>query len=255
LVGTNVTFDGSKSTGKITNYNWVFGDGSNANLTTPRVTHVYSNQGIYNVTLTVIDKNGLLASDTIKVTVAKNLQLFFHNYATLSYATNSSLISIALANTSQPISNVSNYEKINCLLNGGQQGGQTIWYGMLVFTTYLPENLYIAGSANISFFVNSTDSFSRKQVGEYAFAIGDINATGPVASFSSDIQGGQGNPFTPKPEKITLSIKVDNVFKAEHQICFIIELVTNKKGWSVGVYFDSVGNNSGAVLPVVYPQG
>ena len=257
LVGSNVILDGTDSTGRLVSYSWVFGDGFQARLITSSVTHVYSNPGIYNVTLTVTDNNGFTASDTIKVTVTENIQLFFHNYVVVSRSENNSKIIIEGANALQPILNNSSYEKINCLQYGGRQEGQTIWGGDLMFqTSPLRTDLNVAGSVKIVFFVNSTDSFTRKQGGGYIFGVADINETnGAVAAFLSDIQGaGQGNPFTPKPSKITLFVNsVDHVFKAGHRIGFFIGVGGNKKGWSVGVFFDSAGSNSGAILPVVNP--
>ncbi|MCW3014796.1 MAG: hypothetical protein JWO02_1888 [Solirubrobacterales bacterium] len=63
--GDTITFDGSKSTdpegasgGGIAKYRWFFGDGSTQETTTPAITHVYSQLGIYNATLTVVDTGG-----------------------------------------------------------------------------------------------------------------------------------------------------------------------------------------------------
>ena len=53
-------FDGSLSqisTGAISKYTWDFGDGS-VNVSTRNVTHEYSAAGTYDLTLTVLDKNG-----------------------------------------------------------------------------------------------------------------------------------------------------------------------------------------------------
>jgi hypothetical protein len=199
----------------------------------------------------------LMASDSTTVTVAENIQLFFHNYSVVYQSENSSSIVIEGVSALEPILNVSSYEKINCLQYNGQQEGQTIWGGNLMFqTSPLLTDLYVAGNAKITFFVNSTDSFTKKQGGGYVFGVVDVNETGGIAAaFQSDIQGGgQGNPFMPKPTKITLSVNsVDHVFKAGHRIGFFIGLGGNKKGWKVSVFFDSVGSNSGAILPDVDP--
>jgi PKD repeat protein/FtsP/CotA-like multicopper oxidase with cupredoxin domain len=53
------------SSGTITNWFWNFGDGSTTNVTTPVVSHVYTNAGTYSVTLTVI---GPCGSNTITKT-------------------------------------------------------------------------------------------------------------------------------------------------------------------------------------------
>lgn len=57
---TEFTFDGTCSSdpdGYIVSYNWDFGDGSND--VGPTVTHVYGTAGIYRVTLTVTDNQGI----------------------------------------------------------------------------------------------------------------------------------------------------------------------------------------------------
>jgi outer membrane protein assembly factor BamB len=58
-VNQQVTFDASGNSGSITSYIWQFGDNNVTTVTQPTVNHVYSQQGIYNVTLTVNDTNGL----------------------------------------------------------------------------------------------------------------------------------------------------------------------------------------------------
>jgi len=60
-----VTFDASGSydpDGNITKYIWIFGDGSNATTDTPTITHVYEKRGVYKVSLTVVDDEGLFNS-------------------------------------------------------------------------------------------------------------------------------------------------------------------------------------------------
>jgi len=70
LVGREVFFDGSGSSdsdGSIQTYYWFFDDGSSDSGV--KVSHVYSNAGEYNVTLSVIDNGGATGSDTTLVTV------------------------------------------------------------------------------------------------------------------------------------------------------------------------------------------
>jgi len=67
---TLVSFDGTGSTdsdGTINTYRWDFGDGGSALGAV--VTHNYTSNGIYNVTLNVTDNDGASDEDTCKVTV------------------------------------------------------------------------------------------------------------------------------------------------------------------------------------------
>ena len=60
--GEKVTFNASTSTpngGAIINYRWDFGDGNITLTTDPLITHVYAPGGSFNVTLTILDSEGL----------------------------------------------------------------------------------------------------------------------------------------------------------------------------------------------------
>src|SRR2546422_821820 len=75
LVNQTVTFDGSSSFdpspgGLITSYTWTFGDGSPSG-SGPVVTHAYSQQGTYAVSLTVTNNNGLSSTLTFFITVGR----------------------------------------------------------------------------------------------------------------------------------------------------------------------------------------
>jgi len=77
-----ITFDASASTpngGTITNYSWNFGDGNITAVGNPIITHVYTASGIYTVTLTVTDSEGLsgATSKSIVVTGATGPQADF----------------------------------------------------------------------------------------------------------------------------------------------------------------------------------
>jgi PKD repeat protein len=66
----NVRFDGEQSSsikGKIINYEWDFGDGSDLQ-TGKSVSHIFNNPGVYTVTLTVEEDSGRTASGTIEIT-------------------------------------------------------------------------------------------------------------------------------------------------------------------------------------------
>lgn len=66
FIKEQITFDGSKSTGDITYYNWSFGDGNKNSGKT--VTHSYSKTGIYTVTLTCTGPAGT-DSDTVNIEI------------------------------------------------------------------------------------------------------------------------------------------------------------------------------------------
>ncbi len=72
--GTTVEFNASSSyddDGHIVRYIWDFGDGNTTNTTTPIITHNYEKDGVYAVTLTVIDNDGLSDSRTKLINVGK----------------------------------------------------------------------------------------------------------------------------------------------------------------------------------------
>jgi PKD repeat protein len=67
--GEPISLDGSTSTGDnaLVGFQWDFGDGSTGN--TPIIEHTYTQAGVYNVTLTVTDIQGLIGSTTAQVQV------------------------------------------------------------------------------------------------------------------------------------------------------------------------------------------
>jgi PKD repeat protein len=73
-VGIPVTFDASGSTdpnGDIATYEWDFGDGGpKVTVTTPTVEHIYAAEGLYDVSLTVMDETGLSDSDATTADIA-----------------------------------------------------------------------------------------------------------------------------------------------------------------------------------------
>jgi PKD repeat protein len=67
-----VTFNASSSydpDGYIVSYRWDFGDGNTTTVAVPIVNHKYAKPGTYNVTLTVIDDEGLSASAKDSITI------------------------------------------------------------------------------------------------------------------------------------------------------------------------------------------
>lgn len=78
--GLDASFDGTGSSdpdGTITFYSWDFGDGTTG--TGPTVTHTYATGGDYEVTLSVLDNDGALATTTKTVTADSPTQTVISN--------------------------------------------------------------------------------------------------------------------------------------------------------------------------------
>jgi PKD repeat protein len=69
VVGQPVTFDASQSrpSDKITSYRWAFGDGSTADAVVVQKT--YDAVGVYNVTMTVTDDQGVQDDDVVQINI------------------------------------------------------------------------------------------------------------------------------------------------------------------------------------------
>ncbi len=75
-VGGDATFNASASAangGTIVTYQWNFGDGNLTSTGDPTLTHAYGAEGVYNVTLTVFDSEGLSGSTSQNITVVPAL--------------------------------------------------------------------------------------------------------------------------------------------------------------------------------------
>ena len=71
LIGETLTLDGSVSGGTSPyTWSWDLGDGDTADVEDP--THAYDAEGVYTVTLTVTDDEGLVDTDTATVTIVGN---------------------------------------------------------------------------------------------------------------------------------------------------------------------------------------
>ena len=88
-VGETITFDGSGSTddGSIVRYDWVFGDGTSAPDAGANPEHVYAEDGVYAVVLTVTDNDGNTDAAATTATISP-LNLLDLDIATLSVAKN-----------------------------------------------------------------------------------------------------------------------------------------------------------------------
>ena len=72
--GEAVQFDASGSTdpdGRIVQYSWDFGDGTATQISEPTVTHAYTQEGVYTVTLTISDDQGAVGRTSAFVTVGE----------------------------------------------------------------------------------------------------------------------------------------------------------------------------------------
>jgi PKD repeat protein len=90
-VNQSVTFNASIAfdpDGTIVSYVWDFGDGNITTTTSPLITHVYQDANTYEVTLTVIDDDGL--TDNITQNVAVYTTVPIHDIAVIHVETNSS---------------------------------------------------------------------------------------------------------------------------------------------------------------------
>ncbi len=76
-VGDTFTFTNTSSiaTGTIVGYRWGFGDGNTSNATNP--THIFNNEGTYNITLAIESSNGCLDSITRSIVVYPNPEADF----------------------------------------------------------------------------------------------------------------------------------------------------------------------------------
>ncbi|MCL6275683.1 PKD domain-containing protein, partial [Muricauda sp. 2012CJ35-5] len=89
-----VSFDGSQSTddNSIALYFWDFGDGNNSNQENPD--HTFTGPGIYNVSLTVTDDEGLEDSSSLAITVIDPNQEGVTGFTMVDSATNNDIYNI-----------------------------------------------------------------------------------------------------------------------------------------------------------------
>ena len=90
-VNQTVTFNASSSfdpDGEIVSYIWDFGDGNITTVSTPIVTHIYKSENTYEVTLTIVDDDGLTDSTSQMIVVYTVVPI--HDVAVLHVETNTS---------------------------------------------------------------------------------------------------------------------------------------------------------------------
>jgi len=98
-VNETVTFNASASTpngGVISNYTWFFGDGKFTIVTDPVITHAYTAEGNYTVTLVVTDSEGFLDNTSKTITVCSP-ELHSSDY-TAHYLGEEFLIDVVIVN-------------------------------------------------------------------------------------------------------------------------------------------------------------
>jgi PKD repeat protein len=140
-VNQSVTFDASGSfdpDGTIVTYIWDFGDGNITTTYTPIVTHIYKSANTYEVTLTVIDDDGLI--DQVAKFIVVYTTVPVHDVAIISVETNSSWAYRGnLINITVIIANKGNIvEKVNV----------TIYYDETEIVTF--RDVYLLAEENLT---------------------------------------------------------------------------------------------------------
>lgn len=109
--GTIITFDASSSydpDGSIVSYRWNFGDGNSTIVTSPMITHVYSENGTYVVTLMVTDNDAATASSSSTKTVLNRPPVAAFTYSPFTPYT-SQPVTLDAAESYDPDGSIVNY--------------------------------------------------------------------------------------------------------------------------------------------------
>ena len=145
LVDQEVTFDGSGSSDNIgiISYRWDFGDDSSATGIT--VSHAYSAEGTYIVTLTVMDAAGLWDTDEAEVTVTTeaaaptmhvgDIVMSAETWTWWRWTRVRAQATVLVVDASGPLSNVKVYGHWSGAYNGRTVSGTTNGDGYVTFKT------------------------------------------------------------------------------------------------------------------------
>jgi len=137
--GSTITFDGSNSydpDGNIDFYRWNFGD-ETSEILAESPDHVYSNSGIYEVTLTVIDNDGTTNTDIISIKVGDANQKPTANPGGPYSGNVSKLVNFAGSGSYDSDGTVANYT--------WTFGDNTTGYGMETTHKYSKAGTYLVG--------------------------------------------------------------------------------------------------------------
>ena len=240
-----VEFDASDSSdpdGTIASYEWEFDDGATATGVTP--THTYGDPGQYDVTLTVTDEDGAIATETRTVSVA-NLDPNASYVRSPETITPGETVTFDAAGSSDPDDNVTGYEwdlgdgatatgqtattsyetpgEKQVTLTVTDEDGATDSYQTTVVVENQPPDAVatVDGATAVTVYtdeafdvsaLDSTDPDSDIASYDWAFGTG-ATATGPEATYSYDSPGEYNVTLTVTDEyeatdTVTLDVEV-----------------------------------------------
>jgi len=129
--------------------------------------------------------------------------------------------------------------------------GMDGWFGGVAWITQpLAENMTILGNANMTVWMSTPDS--APLASGYAFGISEVDSLGnPVGEFIYNYRYVNGSVLGSSPAPFELSFNVDRTFVKGNIIGFFALVGSTTEAWHYQVYFDSLGINSFASLPIV----
>lgn len=170
-----VSFDASTSSdpdGTIASYTWNFGDGQNGSGVSG--SHIYANEGTFNVILTVIDNGGLMstASQTITVTAPANTSPTAAFTATPEVGIPPLTVMFNAATSQDPDGTIATYD-----WDFGD--GSAHKQGVAVTHTYASAGSYAA-------ILTVTDNGAAQDVETHTITVNSPGNSIPTASFTTD---------------------------------------------------------------------